>query len=576
MSFRPCALIPTYNHVNALEATVAQLRALSLPVIVFDDGSEPSAARQIAEICHAREGVEYARNTTNGGKGAAVISGLQLAAARGYSHALQVDADGQHDLSRSAALLDIARDNPQALVTGKPIFDESVPCTRLVARWITHIWVSINTLSLRVIDSMCGFRVYPVAATLAAAEENEIAKRMAFDTEVLVRMVWNGTPVIAIPVRVIYPAGNHSNFRLWQDNLELSAMHARLFFTMLWRIVVRTLIPRPSSKSDANPAHWATLGERGSYAGLWLLAIIFRVFGRRFCLIAMSPVVLFFFLTGSEQRRASRDYLDRAWRAGYIPQKPGLLLSFRHFLAFASSALDKFAGWIGRVEPDTVDGIDEGEFADLKRSGRGVLLLTAHLGNPEVIRAIASLHRRWRVNVLVHTSNAVRFNALIERFSASSTVRMIQVSKIGPDTAILLKTAIDNGEWVVMAADRVPVTGGERVSWAPFLGRLAPFPQGPHILGAILRCPVYTLFCLRIAGRYRISLNPFDEQISLPRGRRNEALSASVARYAALLEAHVKIAPLQWFNFFDFWRPAGMTPPVEISGDVMRTRDLVI
>lgn len=576
MSFYPCALIPTYNHTRALKTTITKLRALDLPVIVFDDGSEPGTARQIAEICRAQEGVELARSAINEGKGAAVISGLRLAAARGYSHALQVDADGQHDLSCSAVMLKIARDNPQALVTGKPLFDESVPRTRLVARWLTHIWVSINTISLRVIDSMCGFRIYPVTATLTIVEESVIAKRMAFDTEIMVRMIWNGVPVIATPVRVIYPAGNHSNFQLWRDNLELSAMHARLFFTMLWRIAHRMSVRRPSAQGDPSTSHWATLSERGSYVGLWFLAAIFRIFGRHFCLIAMSPVVLFFFLTGAEQRRASRDYLERVWRAGYIPRAPSLLLSFRHFLTFASSVLDKLAGWVGRVEPHSVDGIDDGEFENLKRSGRGALLFTAHLGNSEVIRAIASVHRRWRVNVLVHTSNAVRFNALIERFSASSTVRMIQVSKIGPDTAILLKTAIDNGEWVVMAADRVPVTGGERISWAPFLGRLAPFPQGPHILGAILRCPVYTLFCLRIAGRYRVFLNPFDEQISLPRGKRDDALSASVSRYAAQLEAHVRIAPLQWFNFFDFWRPAGMSPPVEVSGDAVRTRDLVI
>lgn len=190
------------------------------------------------------------------------------------------------------------------------------------------------------------------------------------------------------------------------------------------------------------------------------------------------------------------------------------------------------------------------------------MVLTAHFGNPEILRALATLGDRWRVNVLVHTAHAVRFNRLIGEVSGSASVRVIQVTEVGPDTAILLQEAIARGEWIVMAADRVPVSGNERISWVPFLGEPAPFPQGPHILAGLLKCPVYLLFCLREGGRHRIRFERFADRIELPRKGREEALALSVGRYAARLESHLRIAPLQWFNFFDFWRPAGLQPPV--------------
>lgn len=556
---KPCVLIPTYHHTDSLGGIISFLRMRGLPVIVIDDGNDTEDASRIAAICAAHEGVELLRRAENGGKGAAVTDGLVRAEARGYTHALQIDADGQHDLAAVAELLRLAHAHPQALITGKPVYDRSVPRSRRFARWITHIWVAINTVSFRIMDSMCGFRVYPVAATLDAARPARIAQRMAFDTEILVRLVWRGTEVVTLPVAVTYPAGNHSNFAMWDDNLRLSGMHAKLFFLMLVRLPL-LLFSQLTRRGSASP-HWAALGERGSYAGLRLLGTVYRLFGRTACLTVMSPVVLFFFLTGGEQRRGSLSYLRHAYASGLISDSPGLRLSLRHFFAFGSSSVDKLAAWTGNIPASAVRGVDDGEFDRVKKSGKGAVVLTAHFGNPEILRAIATLGRRWRVNVLVHTAHAVRFNRLINACSDSSVVRLIQVTEVGPDTAILLQQAVANGEWVVMAADRVPVRGNERISWVPFLGEPAPFPQGPHILAGLLKCPVHLLFCLREGAHHRIYFEPFADRIELPRKGRNEAIAASVARYAARLESHLRIAPLQWFNFFDFWHPAGLNPP---------------
>lgn len=565
MSFRVCALLPTYKHITVLEHLVVQLCDMGLDVIVVDDGNEADIADEIVAICSRRSGVTLHRRPVNGGKGAAVLDGLRLAASRGFTHALQMDADGQHDIARVPDLIACAREAPDALVTGVPVFDSSVPRGRLIGRWVTHIWVSINTLSTRIIDTMCGFRVYPLAATLAVADSTSLSLRMGFDTEIVVRLIWRGVTVKTVPVNVIYPEGNHSNFAL-KENIGMSAMHARLLLGMLLR-APQMMWHRMRGEENAE-THWATLSERGSAMGLRLLAQVFRLFGRHVCLVAMSPVIIFFFLTGRVQRRASMDYLDRLWRSGGLPRRPGYLTSLRHFFSFGTSALDKLAAWTGNIPLSDIDGANPSIFDVVRESGRGAFMLTAHLGNPEVIRAVGSLRKRSRVNVLVHTANAVKFNAMIEAHAQDSTLRMIEVTTVGPDTAILLQDAIANGEIVVIVGDRIPVTGNARISWADFLGAPAPFAQGPHILASILKCPVYLLFCVRTGARHKIYHELFSERLELPRKNREAALQASVQLYAARLEHYVRLAPLQWFNFYDYWRPNGLQAPlVEMSGD---------
>ncbi|MEN3976585.1 glycosyltransferase [Emcibacter sp. SYSU 3D8] len=554
-----CAIVPTFNHHQVLEAILDRLAALALPVIVIDDGSGPVAARTISTICQKRPGVELLRHDINAGKGFAVVRGLRRARDRGFSHALQVDADGQHDLAFAPDLLALSRQDPDALVSGRPRYDDTVPLGRRIGRWVTHFWVFINSLSLDIKDSMCGFRVYPLGKTLLVIDEERIGMAMDFDIEILVRCHWRGIPIRSIPVKVTYPAGNHSNFRLFADNLRISAMHTRLFFGMLRRL------PRLATRRQRNPgsdSHWAQLGERGAYWGLATLGFVYRMLGRRLCLVALAPIVLFFYLTGPSQRRASLDYLRRVWRAGSLSRPPGQIMVLRHFMSFASSAIDKLASWTGRLNLSKVDGILDGPLAEAEQTGKGSFVISAHLGNPEVMRAIASLTGRWKVNVLVHTRHAENFNRLMSSFSRKSSVRLIQVTEVGPATAIMLSEAISRGEWVVVMGDRVPVGDSRRVCSAPFLGAMADFPQGPFILGALLKCPVYLLFCLREGDGYKVHFETFADRLELPRGNRERAVNAHIRRYAARLETHVRLAPLQWFNFYPFWRSESPPAPV--------------
>lgn len=228
------AVIPVYNHAGPVASVARALRAHGLPVLLVDDGSEPACAAAL-DVLAAEEGIALLRLPSNQGKGGAVMAGLRQALATGWTHALQIDADGQHDVSDVPAFVAQAEAHPGHFVCGCPVYDASVPKARLYGRYATHVWVWINTLSMAVRDSMCGFRVYPLAPTVALLDRARIGRRMDFDVEIAVRLVWAGVPVLNQPTRVRYPEEGVSHFRVWRDNALISAMHARLFFGMLWR-----------------------------------------------------------------------------------------------------------------------------------------------------------------------------------------------------------------------------------------------------------------------------------------------------------------------------------------------------
>jgi glycosyltransferase involved in cell wall biosynthesis len=229
-----CAIIPVYNHADTVSAVVERVRAQGLPCLLIDDGSDATCAAELDRIA-ASGAAQLLRLGRNGGKGHAVKAGLRAALAAGYSHALQVDADGQHALEDIADFAALARAHPQAVICGRPVYGDDAPRARLYGRWLTHVWVWINTLSLAIPDAMCGFRIYPLTATVRAIDSGGTGERMDFDIAVLVRLQWQGTPMVWRPTRVAYHEGGVSHFHGLRDNALISCMHARLFFGMLWR-----------------------------------------------------------------------------------------------------------------------------------------------------------------------------------------------------------------------------------------------------------------------------------------------------------------------------------------------------
>lgn len=245
--WRPCIVIPVYNHEEAIGSVVAELGGCGLPIILVNDGSRPQCARILQRLAADHERVELVNLPENRGKGGAVKAGLRFAREQSYTHALQIDADGQHAVADLDKFLESGRRHPDALISGLPVYDEDVPAARYYGRFITHFWVVVNTLSTRIRDSMCGFRLYPLADVVDLIDSQFTGDRMDFDPEVMVRWVWRGGEVIHIPTRVNYPSDGISHFQLWQDNVLISKMHSRLFFGMLWRsprLITRAIIRR--------------------------------------------------------------------------------------------------------------------------------------------------------------------------------------------------------------------------------------------------------------------------------------------------------------------------------------------
>jgi glycosyltransferase involved in cell wall biosynthesis len=231
----PCALIPIYNHKDTIGNTVAGLLAHGLPVVIVDDGSNAPTRDVLDALVIDQPSVHLLRLPHNQGKGRALSAGLLAAREMGFSHALQIDADGQHDVNDVPRFLAESAAHPHAMICGRPIYDHSVPRGRLYGRYVTHFFVWLETLSMEIHDSMCGFRLYPLAPTCAELARKPFPARMDFDTEAAVRLVWRGVPVRNLPTRVIYPENGLSHFRMIRDNLRISAMHTRLLLGMLPR-----------------------------------------------------------------------------------------------------------------------------------------------------------------------------------------------------------------------------------------------------------------------------------------------------------------------------------------------------
>ena len=215
--------------------------------------------------------------------------------------------------------------------------------------------------------------------------------------------------------------------------------------------------------------------------------------------------------------------------------------------------LDKLDVWNDRLRADQLDVDDPQQIRPqiYKCSGRGQILVGAHLGNLEVCRALAEAGKKIRMNVLVHTRHAENFNRLLKE-SGASNLRLIEVSQLDAATMLQLNQRLDEGEWLAIAGDRVPLSD-TRKSCVDFLGQQAWFPQGPWLLAGLLECPVNLLFCLKINGRYRICLEPFAERIQWQRRTREQVLQSCVQQFADRLAQRCLQAPQQWFNFYPFW-----------------------
>lgn len=554
VTFRPAVLIPCFNHGKFLRGVVASLEYLNVPCLIVDDGSNEETYEQIETVASEFPWVSVFHRSVNGGKGAAVIEGAKILADRGFSHFLQIDADGQHDASKAAKLLELSANNPEALISGCAQYDASVPKERLYGRKITNFWVVIETRTTKIQDCFCGFRVYPITSFLSIERTVHIGKRMDFDIEIMVRFYWRKVPILFTPVSVKYPEGGISHFDVVKDNLLISGMHTRL--------VLESLFHWPELKKSSNvDEHWSHISERKGLNGFRFLLKCYKFGGRKVFQCLLTPVIYFFWLSGKRQRKASIDFLKKVNRFEQSKGKqPTKYSNLQHFQNFGNAILEKFIAW----DPENEFDIDrliidpESEKYLVHTPGkRGRLVLVSHLGVSEACRAVAENKYGIKINALVYEVNSPRVRELLDEVNQQRSTNLIFVNEIGMETAIILEEKISQGEWVAIAADRTPVNMDGRdsgVLFSSFLGEKAPFPIGPYLLASILKCEVVTLFAVPEGEKIRVECRLFSERISLPRKERMEKLQECVDQYAKLLEEKAAQWPLHWFNFYDFWQ----------------------
>jgi glycosyltransferase involved in cell wall biosynthesis len=232
-------LIPSYNTGAKVIETVRDALAVWQPVWVVVDGSTDGTAEALQTLAANIPELKVFILTRNQGKGAAVLHGLQQAAAAGYTHVLTMDADGQHPSDMIPEFMSVSQQNPQAVVLGKPLFDASAPALRVNGRKVSNWWANLETLGAGIGDSLFGFRVYPVKPLRQIMERSPWMRRFDFDPEVAVRLCWQGVrPInLAAPVRYFgADEGGVSHFKYLRDNTLLTWMHIRLMCGFLLRL----------------------------------------------------------------------------------------------------------------------------------------------------------------------------------------------------------------------------------------------------------------------------------------------------------------------------------------------------
>jgi len=301
--------------------------------------------------------------------------------------------------------------------------------------------------------------------------------------------------------------------------------------------------------------HWSKINERGSSIGMSLLLFIYTLFGKPLFYLILLPVLLYFYVTGKQQRHAVSKFQANVSLATENRTGNKLkLIPFMQYFEFGRSALDKVTAWMGKIGIEDITFNNKPQMLEIVAEQKGGVILTSHLGNMEVCRALSEEVPQLKVNALVHTQNAVKFNQLLQSISPTSSINLIEVNDMGPETAMKLFDKIEQGEYIAIVGDRTSIALHNRIVEAEFLGETAYFPEGPFILASILKSPVYFMSCVRESKGFSVDFIPYKDKLILKRNQRQESLKEAVQDYADWLSDLAMKAPYQWFNFFDIWQ----------------------
>lgn len=231
-----CLVIPHYKHERLFIAFLPKLAALKITCIIVDDGSGEASLKVLSNSLAAYTNFHLIKHQSNRGKGAAVITGCHHASAMGFTHMLQIDADGQHNVDDVEKLLKYSEIHNKTIVCGQPYFDSTAPKIRVYGRKVTVFFNALETLSTKIKDGLCGFRVYPIREFEKVVDNYYIGSRMDFDSELLVKASWADIDITFLPTKVVYHENTVSHFNYIRDNGTMTKLHIRLIAGMLIRL----------------------------------------------------------------------------------------------------------------------------------------------------------------------------------------------------------------------------------------------------------------------------------------------------------------------------------------------------
>ncbi len=308
-------------------------------------------------------------------------------------------------------------------------------------------------------------------------------------------------------------------------------------------------------------ADWKRRPEGGGRAAVRLIATIARHGGRGIARLCLYPITGYFLLVRASERRASRAYLGRV-----LGRRARLRDVARHIHTFAATILDRVFLLGGRMDLFDIRTEGTGELLAQLDEGRGVLLFGSHLGSFDALRALGRQRPDLKLRVLLDRGHNAAITELLAELDPGLAAGIIDAGQGGPAVVLAIQQALQEGAMVALLVDRA--RPGETALAAPLLGAPAPFPTAPWLIASVLRAPVMLAFGLYRGGnRYDLLFEPFATAVDVPRAQRAEALSALVHRYAGRLEHHLRGAPWNWFNFYDFWHSQASLPaPLDGGG----------
>ena len=555
---KACLLIPIYQHRRTIRGVVEALEKYGLPCIIVDDGSDLETRAVLEEVAGSHAWVHVHHCPANRGKGAALRTGYRLAFERGFSHAIQLDADAQHDPADVPRFLEASRQNSGALVLGDPRFDESAPRLRIWSRQLSRGLVWLATLSFSIRDPLCGYRSIPLEPTLRLLDRVPTGDHMEFEPELAVRLLWSGVPVVNVATPIVYRVGGESHFDLLRDYPRLAWLYLRLVAGMLPR--ARHLLGRPTERDERTPsraAGWAALSELGSLGALRFGGFVHRLLGRRLTRMILMPIAAYFYLTAPRVRGASLSYLQAVWEQpggpGALGHEPRSRDALRHMHQFAINLMDRATAWGGGLEGITFEHSGSEHLFRLARQGRGGILLGSHLGSFDMMRLLATEHGLV-LNVLMFTDRSEQINSFLGKLDPKGRVRVIRMDSSSMRTAFEVRACLERGEFIGILGDRLSPSATERALPISFLGRPAPFSLRPFLLALVTGSPILFALCVRRGdATYRARVEPLWEGGVVTRAERDARARQLLETYVARLEASCLETPLQWFNFYDFW-----------------------